>query len=59
MKQLNEIPRRQKRRPQIKRYRVYDFNSTSEKIHTILAYVLTYLLGAILFASMFLALWLT
>jgi len=59
MKQLNEIPRRQKRRPQIKRYRVYDFNSTSEKIHTILAYVLTYLLGVMLFVGGFIALLLT
>ena len=48
-KDLHEIPIRQKRRPQVKRYRTYDFSTTSEKIHTILTYVLTYLLGVILF----------
>ena len=46
MKQLNEIPRRQKRRPQIKRYRTYDFGTPW---HTIFTYVVTYLLGVILF----------
>jgi hypothetical protein len=48
-KDLKDIPIRQKRRPQVKRYRTYDFSTTSEKIHTILTYVLTYLLGVILF----------
>jgi len=61
MKQLHEIPTRQpRRRPRIKRYRTINYcTSRSERWHTILTYVCTYLLGAILFASMFLALYLT
>jgi len=55
-KDLHEIPIRQKRRPQVKRYRTYDFGTPW---HTILAYVLTYLLGAILFIGAFTALLLT
>ena len=58
-KDLKDIPIRQKRiRPSV-RYRTYDFTSRSEKIHTILTYVLTYLLGAILFIGAFIALLLT
>jgi len=45
-KDLHEIPIRQKRRPQIKRYRTYDFGTPW---HTIFTYVVTYLLGVILF----------
>ena len=51
-KDLHEIPIRQKRRPQVRRYRTYDFTSRSERIHT-------YLLGAILFIGAFIALLLT
>jgi hypothetical protein len=55
-KDLHEIPIRQKRRPQVKRYRTYDFGTPW---HTIFAYVITYLLGAILFIGAFIALLLT
>ena len=55
-KDLHEIPIRQKRRPQVKRYRTYDFGTSW---HTIFAYVITYLLGAILFIGAFIALLLT
>ena len=60
MKQLKDIPTRQrKRRAKITRYKTNDFSTTSEKIHTILAYVLTYLLGVMLFVGGFIALLLT
>jgi len=59
MKDLNEIPTRQKRRPQIRRYRTYDFTSRSERIHKILAYVCVYLGGTMLFVGGFIALLLT
>jgi hypothetical protein len=52
-KDLHEIPIRQKRRPQVKRYRTYDFGTPW---HTIFTYVITYLLGAILFIGAFIAL---
>jgi hypothetical protein len=55
-KDLHEIPIRQKRRPQVRRYRTYDFGTPW---HTIFAYVITYLLGAILFIGAFIALLLT
>ena len=58
-KDLHEIPIRQKRRPQVyhlKRYRTYDFGTPW---HTIFTYVITYLLGAILFIGAFIALLLT
>jgi len=55
-KDLHEIPIRQKRRPQVKRYRTYDFGTPW---HTTFAYVITYLLGAILFIGAFIALLLT
>ena len=37
MKNLNEIPQEQIKRPKIKRYKTNDFTSRSEKIHTILS----------------------
>ena len=59
MKQLNEIPIRQKRRPQIRRNSHMISISKSEKIHTILAYVCAYLFGTMLFVGGFIALLLT
>ena len=59
MKQLNEIPRRQKRRPQVKRYRVYDFSNRSERIHSILAYCGVYLGAFMITLYLLTALWLT
>ena len=48
-KDLKDIPVRQKRiRPSV-RYRTINYCSSSERWHTILTYVLTYLLGVILF----------
>mgnify|MGYP001456715134 FL=1 len=56
MKQLNEIPIRQRKRRPIKRYRTNDFSTKSERIHTILAYVFAYLFGFILFLYAFISL---
>ena len=56
---IKDIPIKQKKRPQIKRYRTYDFTSRSERIHKILSYVCVYLGGVALFAYGFIALLLT
>ena len=56
MKQLNEIPQEQIKRPKIKRYKTNDFTSRSEKIHTILSYVCIYLGGVALFVYGFISL---
>ena len=56
MKQLNEIPTRQPKRPKIKRYRINDFGTDWSLIF---AYVLTFLLGTMLFIGGFIALILT
>jgi len=50
MKQLHEIPKRQPRRPKIKRYRTINYcTSRSARWHKILSYVCIYLGGVALF----------
>ena len=60
MKQLHEIPKRQPRRPKIKRYRTINYcTSRSARWHKILSYVCIYLGGVALFVGGFIALLLT
>ena len=59
MTQLKDIPRLQSKRRVIRSHNTHDFTPTKTNIHTILSYVLAYLLGTILFIYGFIALLLT